>query len=133
MITKNAAYWEGYNAEAARLSRPGHFESLAQSVARALGRDDGRKQKIFARSPSVFSGMDAEELGRASSRELAVRELRELGINVGGDDDPEKMLDMHHAGRQWARDNQRPDGNRISGSARDSAENIIDRYIRGGD
>ncbi len=152
MISKNAAYWEGYNAEAARLSRPGQFESLAQSVARALGRDNGRKQKIFARSPGVFAAMDAEELGRMSSAEMAARELKALGIDPG-ENDPVAILDAHHSGRQFARDylipgNRLTGGNRIQGNdgnkligsgehgtqeAHDSAENAIDRYIRGGD
>lgn len=123
---KNADYWEGYNAEAARHGRPGHFESLAQQVSRALGRDNGRKQRIVARSPEVFSGMDADEYGRASSIELAARELKELGIEVG-DNDPLAILDAHHAGRQWARDSL--SGKR--GSARDAAEggSFMDKYL----
>jgi len=143
---KNADYWEGRNAEAARLGNPSHFESLAQSVARALGRDNGRKQKIFERTPGIFSSMDAEEFGRMSSTEMAARELKALGIDPG-ENDPVAILDAHHSGRQFAKDylipgNQLTGGNRIQGnngnkliggSASDSAENIIDRYIRGGD
>ena len=89
---KNADYWAGYHEEAARQGRAGHFESLAQQVTRALGRDSARKQRIVARSPGVFSSMDAQEFGQASSRELAIRELKELGI-APGDNDPEAILD----------------------------------------
>jgi hypothetical protein len=146
-MRKNADYWAGFDAEAARLGRSGSsFTELARQVTQALGRDQGRKQKIFARSPGVFSSMDAEEFGRMSSRELAERELKELGISAG-DSDPEALLDAHHAGRKWARDYQIP-GNRltggntiqgnngielIGGSASDAREggSFIDRYIVG--
>jgi hypothetical protein len=50
--------------------------------------------------------MDAEQIGQASSRELAMRELKELGIDCG-DNDPVAMLDAHHAGRAYARDGKR--------------------------
>jgi hypothetical protein len=116
--------------------------SYVDEVTRAIRRDNARKQKLFARSPGVFAAMDAEELGRMSSKELAARELTELGINVGEDDDPERMLDMHHAGRQFARDYLIPGGhltggNRIGGnngnkliggSASDSAD-FVDKYL----
>jgi hypothetical protein len=139
---KNADYWIGYHEEAARQVRPGNFESLAQTVARALGRDNGRKQKIFERSPGVFSSMDAEELGRMSSTEMAARELKALGVDPG-ENDPVAILDAHHAGRQFARDYQIPGGhltggNRIQGnngnkliggSASDSAESFVDKYL----
>lgn len=128
MTKKSADYWEGYNAEVARNRRPS-FESLAQQVARAFGRDNGRKQKIFERSPGVFTGMDAEEFGRSSSVELAARELKALGIDPG-DNDPLAILDAHHAGRQFARDYQMTGGNRSTGSASDSAgDSFIDKYI----
>jgi len=129
MTRKNADYWEGYNAEADRNAGAGNVTSLAHRVARAMGRDNARKQRIFARSPNVFSGMDAEELGRASSVELAMRELGALGIDPK-ENDPLAILDAHHAGRQWARDNQRPGGARIGGSASDSAgDSFLDRYL----
>jgi hypothetical protein len=140
---KNSDYWDGFNAEAARIGRPGHFESLAQSVARALGRDNGIKQRLFARSPGVFAAMDGEEVGRMSSKEMAARELKALGIDPG-DNDPLAILDAHHSGRQFARDYQIPGnrltgGNRIAGnngnkliggSASDSAgDSFIDKYL----
>jgi hypothetical protein len=145
MTRKNADYWAGYHAEAAKNARPGHLESLAQSISLALGRDNARKQKIFTRSPGVFSGMDAEEFGRASSVELAARELKALGIDPG-DNDPLAILDAHHAGRKFARDYQIPGGNLtggnriagnngnklIGGSASDSAsESFLDKYLEG--
>jgi len=137
MTRKNADYCAGYNAEAA---------SLAQEVSRHLRRDDGCKRKIFARSPGVFAGMDAAEFAGASSIELSMRELKALGIDPG-DNDPLAILDAHHAGRQFAKDylipgNTLVGGNRIQGnngnkliggSASDSAESVIDRYIRGED
>ncbi len=126
---KNADYWEGYNAEAARNGRSGlSITELARQVTQALGRDSARKQRIVARSPGVFSSMDAQEFGQASSRELAMRELKELGI-APGDNDPEAILDAHHAGRQWARDSL--SGKRGTQQARDSADSgsFLDKYL----
>jgi hypothetical protein len=144
MTRRNSDYWDGYNAEAARHGRLGDVASLAQLVAQALGRDGAVKQRIYARSPGVFSGMDAMEFGQASSRELAERELKELGIEVG-DNDPVQLLDAHHAGRKYARDYLIPGGNltggnRIPGnngnrllgdSASDAREggSFIDKYL----
>jgi hypothetical protein len=124
MTTKSEAYWLGYRAQEARSAakdktraamdaNPYNLQEVAREVARGLKRDAVRKNRIFQRSPHVFAAMDAEELGQASAREMAVRELKELGIDCG-DDDPVKMLDMHHAGRQFARDYQIP-GNRLTG------------------
>jgi hypothetical protein len=143
MTTKSVAYWEGFNAEAARRSRSPSVADLAQQVALAIGRDEARKRVIYARSPGVFAAMDGNELGEASSVELAMRELKALGIEPG-DNDPLAILDAHHAGRQWARDYQIP-GNRltggntiqgnngnklIGGSASDSAgDSFVDRYL----
>jgi hypothetical protein len=141
MTRKSSDYWAGYDAETARIgARPGHFESLAQQVSRALGRDEGRKARILQRSPHVFAAMDAEELGQASSRELATRELRELDIDPG-DNDPLALLDAHHGGRKFARDTLLNAGavkggaasfNRLIGGAgaQDSAEDFIDRYTK---
>jgi hypothetical protein len=88
--------------------------NIARAVAQQLGRDNVRKQRILQRSPHVFAAMDAQELGQASGRELAVKELRELGIEISADDDPVRMLDMHHAGRKYAADFKIP-GNRLTG------------------
>jgi hypothetical protein len=146
---KNSDYWQGYNEAAARRAAKDaraavdampNFADLANEVARQLGRDNVRKQRIFARSPHIFGGMDASELGQASSRELALRELKELGINIGEDDDPEKMLDMHHAGRAFARDRTPGSGGPILGgkpsaifnpSASDGHEggSFVDKYL----
>jgi hypothetical protein len=123
MTRKNGDYWDGYNAEAARL---GGVASLARQVARALGRDGAVKQRIFARSPGVFSSMDAMELGQASSRELAERELRELGIEVG-EGDPVQLLDAHHAGRAYARGQR---GSAQDAHATSGAQAIIDTFLK---
>jgi hypothetical protein len=137
MTRKNADYWVGYNAEAARRAAKDaraavdampDLHELASEVAKALGRDAGRKQNIVQRSPHIFASMDAEELSQASSRELAARELKELGIEFG-DGDPVQLLDAHHAGRQYARN-----GNQLIGaSANDAGENptFLDKYING--
>jgi hypothetical protein len=137
MTTKSEAYWAGYNEAVARSAAKAarsavdampDLSALAREVARDLGRDQGAKQRIFARSPGVFSGMDAQELGQASPRELAARELKELGIEVG-DCDPVQLLDAHHAGREYARN-----GNKLmGGSASDSVEtaSFLDKYING--
>jgi len=140
MTTKNEAYWEGYRAESARQTAKSaraavdampDLAALAREVARDLARDQGIKQRIFARSPGVFSGMDAAELGAASSRELAARELKVLGIEVG-DGDPVQLLDAHHAGRQWMRD-QMTGGERRQGSASDARDggSFIDKFFAG--
>ena len=129
MTRKSAAYWEGRNAEAARLGSASSVADLAQQVALAIGRDEARKRVIYARSPGVFAAMDGNELGEASSVELAMRELKTLGIDPG-DNDPLAILDAHHAGRQFARDYQMTGGNRSTGSASDSAgDSFIDKYI----
>ena len=136
MTRKNADYWAGYDAEAARNGRTPSVADLARQVTQALGRDNARKQRIAARSPHIFAAMDAEEFGRASSVELAARELRELGIDIGDDDDPEKMLDMHHAGRQWARARDRGvHGVAVKSSVMEgldaSDDSFMDQYLEG--
>ena len=127
-------YIDGRNAEDARIAARDRRRAaldahpsvadLAKEVAKNLGRDQGRKQRILQRSPHVFAAMDAEEAAQASSRELAVRELQELGIDCG-DNDPVAILDAHHAGRQYARDGgKRPAGMDSAG------ESIVDRYLK---
>jgi hypothetical protein len=123
-----------------------NFADLATQVAKQFRRDEARKQRILARSPQLGYALDAAEFARMSSKELAERELKELGISAG-DSDPEAILDAHHAGRKWARDYQIP-GNRLTGgntiqgnngielkggSASDAHEggSFIDRYIVG--
>jgi hypothetical protein len=134
---KSAAYWEGRRQEDARiavrdaargaLDAHPNLHDIAREVAKNLGLDQGRKQRILQRSPYVFAAMDAEAVAQASSRELATRELKELGIDCG-DNDPVAILDAHHAGRQYARDCLTP-GGRTAGM--DSAvDSIVDRYIK---
>lgn len=134
MTKQSAAYWEGRNAEAARIAAKEraraaldahpNLAAIAREVGEHLTRDQGRKQRIWQRSPHVFAAMDAEELGTASARELAARELKEVGIDCG-DNDPVALLDSHHAGRQYARDG----GKRPAGM--DSAvETALDRYLK---
>jgi hypothetical protein len=127
-------YWTA-EAEAARLrasrgagaafdARP-DIANIAREVSKQLGRDNAHKQRIVARSPHVFSSMDAEEVGQSSSIELAVRELKALGIDPG-ENDPVAILDAHHAGRQYVR------GAGSRGSASDSAESgALDRFLDG--
>jgi hypothetical protein len=76
---------------------------IAREVTKQLVRDNAHRQRILQRSPHVFSAMDAGEVAQASSRELAARELKALGIDCA-DNDPVALLDAHHAGRQYARD-----------------------------
>jgi hypothetical protein len=106
---KTPEYWEGF------------YSTTASAVAKALRKDNAIKTRIFARSPGAFSGMDSMELASASSRELAERELKELGIEVG-DNDPVQLLDAHHAGRKYARDYLIP-GNRLTGGNRIAGNN----------
>lgn len=75
----------------------------AERIAKMFARDDARKRRILARSPHLAYGLDAVALDEMSSRELAERELKELGVEVGENDDPVKLLDVHHAGRHHAR------------------------------
>jgi hypothetical protein len=132
MPSKSADYWQGYREQeirsAAKKGRSAvdampDLASISREVAKNLGLDQGRKQRIFQRSPHVFAAMDAEEVAQASSRELAMRELQELGIDCG-DNDPVAILDAHHAGRQYARDGgKRPAGMDSAG------DSVVDRYL----
>jgi hypothetical protein len=105
-------YRDGYIAESVRLARKtarvaldAHLgmHDIARVVGEQLGRDNASRQRILARSPFVFCSMDAAEVATTSSRELALRELKELGIDCA-DNDPVALLDVHHQGRQYARD-----------------------------
>jgi hypothetical protein len=156
---KNADYWEGRRAEAARLEaletarlarRVARGAALdAAEMARFIGRDNAIKQRIVQRNPWFFAAMDTEELGAASSRQLAERELKELGIEVG-DNDPVALLDAHHAGRAFVRARGTRDLNpndvlggiiggwpaaeRLKGverpsSAQDGGETYLDKYL----
>ena len=71
--------------------------------------------------------MDAEQLGQASSRELATRELKELGIDCG-DNDPVAMLDAHHAGRAYARDGGRAPGG-MDSAGNSAISDILAKYF----
>jgi hypothetical protein len=129
MSRKSDAYWAGYDAEAARIGRTGNLEQLAATVSRQFARDESRKTRILQRSPYVFAAVDAEELSQASSRELATRELKELGIEAGAND-PLAILDAHHAGRAYARGRNRLVGGGHPGSAQDASEdNFMNRYL----
>lgn len=131
-------YIDGANEERARIAArdarraalDAHpsLPDLASEVAKHLGRDHGRKQRILQRSPHVFAAMDADEVGQASSRELAARELKDLGIDVG-DSDPVQLLDAHHAGRQWARDQMSAGGRRSASDAREGGESFLSKYL----
>jgi hypothetical protein len=120
------------------------------SIARRLRRDEGIKQRILQRSPRLAYSMDAEELGAASARELAARELKELGIEVG-EADPIQLLDAHHAGRKYALDRipnagalnggagptkkligerEGDEANKLTGSSQDAGEGtFLDKYL----
>ncbi len=106
-----------------------NYAELAAQVGKALGRDNSKKQRIVQRSPHIFGAMDAGELEQASARELATRELKELGVEAG-DNDPTALLDAHHAGREFER--KRAGGGRPRW-AQDSAsggDSFIDRYLK---
>jgi hypothetical protein len=129
----SAAYLDGRRQEEARIgarvraaldARIPNLADIAREVGKQLGRDNGHKQRIWQRSPHVFSSMDAEELGQASARELAARELKELGIDFG-DHDPVAILDAHHGGRQYARDRSPADGGPIMGGKPDRIFNPL--------
>lgn len=106
---------------------------LAHAAMKSMGQENARKQGILARSPHLAYGMDAAQFASMSSRELAARELKELGITPGDNDDPEMMLNMHHAGRQWARGMKGGEAaaGRLIGSAQDSGEpNFLTKYLQ---
>jgi hypothetical protein len=135
MTSKTAAYWEGWDKEAARKGR-NPLENLsvpeiAQRVASSLARDEGRKRAIYARSPDVFSGMDGNEFGEASSVSLAIRELKALGIDHG-ENDPLAILDAHHAGRKFARDSGIIGGFSGIKGGREAAQRLIGGEGEGG-
>jgi hypothetical protein len=128
---KDAAYWEGYRAEAARIAareaaRSGGHAADAEDVMRNLRHDEALKNRIFARSPSLLYAIDAEELGTMSATELATRELKELGITPKNSD-PVELLDSHYAGREYARSG----GRRGAGMDSSGELNIIEKYIDG--
>jgi hypothetical protein len=141
MAVKSAEYWQGRNEESARIAARDarrsaldahpNFHDIAREVGKNLVRDNAHRQRIFQRSPHVFAAMDAEEVAQASSRELAMRELQELGID-NGDNDPLAILDAHHAGRQYARDGGgKPlgmEGNKTLGM--DSGNPSLDKYLQ---
>src|ERR1700691_1393157 len=81
-------------------------DAFRREVLKTVGADQARKQRIFARSPHLAYTMDAASM---TSRELAERELAELGITCGIDEDAERLLDVHHAGRRFARDGVTPE------------------------
>jgi hypothetical protein len=117
-------------------------------IARAVRRDTVAKQRILARFPSLFSGMDAQELGEASGRELAEKMLRALGIEHGPHDDVLRLADAWTSGAIWgaARNHMNgpysgpaPDPTKLGGAntspligeARDSAtETFLDKYLK---
>lgn len=123
------------------MSEKFNLPAIAAEIAKSLRRDQGLKNRIWTRSPHVFHAMDGEELAQASSREMAQRELKELGIDHG-DNDPVAILDAHHSGRQFARDQQIPGnrliggnkvaipGNKLVGEGMDSSGNSsLDKYL----
>ncbi len=122
------------------------LEEIARQAAENIVRDNARRERILARSPGVFSGMDADELAETPARELAARELRELKITPDSRSVEEQLLDAHHAGRAHARNLLEAqglkfagDGHRrsFSGARTDgmdfACDTFIDKYIQGDD
>jgi hypothetical protein len=113
------------------------LEELSRRLAQDISREKTRKERILARSPGVFSSMDAEEREQTSAAVLATRELKELGITPRNSD-PIELIDAHHAGRQWAREQMLgrslgkggANTSLLIGEARDSAiKTILDKYL----
>jgi hypothetical protein len=101
--------------------RAGYHEELARQVAKNLGRDNARKQRILAACPSLYA-IDAAELNQMSARELATEELKQYGIKVSDASDPVEVRDAFHAGRLHERR-----GPKASGM--DSASpSFVDKY-----
>jgi hypothetical protein len=98
------------------------YAELAATVGKQLGRDRAAKERIVARSPFAYSGMDAAEYAGASAAELATRELKALGITPKNSD-PVELLDAHHSGRDFARRGGR------TGSMDGAGETFVDRYL----
>ena len=119
------------------------------TVCRAMDayrRDVALKSRILQRSPRLAYSLDEQQLGEASGRELAAKELRELGIEIGDSDDPIKIADAYHLGRAHAaRDfdipgNKLVGGNTVPGggapllgsSSHDAADGgFVGRYLQG--
>jgi hypothetical protein len=107
------------------------MSSLAQdaaAVSRFIGRDEQRKRVILTRSPHLAFALDANQIAEMSSRELASRELKELGIEPG-DNDPLALLDAHHSGRSWERQ-RATTGRAPSAMDSDATPNFIDKYLK---
>ncbi len=100
------------------------YAELAATVGKQLGRDRASKERIVARSPYAFDGMDAGEYAGASAAELAQRELKALGITPKNSD-PIELLDAHHAGRDFARR-----GGRSGGGMDAAGDSYLDRYLK---
>ncbi len=109
----------------------GYYSELAKQVSRDLGRDRGRKQAILARSPHLGYALDAGTYEGMSSRELAQRELSELGIKPDDRSVEEQLLDAHHAGRKHARDGggNRQSAHDSAAAPSGSAAGIVRKYI----
>jgi hypothetical protein len=154
MTRKSDDYYIGYGKEAARIEARDaaraaldgnpNVHNLAAEVAKQFARDHARKQQILQRSPHLAEGMDAEELASMSGRELAQRELSELGIKPDGRSVEEQLLDAHHSGRTWVRDGGILGGirgmkggaaaaRRLIGGASDTADTPLTRYLAGTD
>jgi hypothetical protein len=153
---KSPAYWEGHAAETRRIAAKDavravldahpNVSDLAQEVGRQFARDNARKQGIIARSPHLARAVDAEELAGMSSRELAEREISELGIKPDGRSVEEQLLDAHHAGRDFVRNGGilggmgamkggEAAGRRLIGGASDAADapTFMSMYLGGMD
>lgn len=142
-MTESREYWQSFISaavkDAMKNGSGASYAADAQEVARNLRRDEAVKARILAHSPHLAYAIDAAELAGMSARELASRELKELGIEPG-DNDPVALLDAHHAGREAARRQawgSAHDGHwrSYSGQAWDGSEeggdDLVSRYIRG--
>jgi hypothetical protein len=124
-VTEEQVRLEVRNQLAARTDIAG----LTTQIARDIGHDQARKQRILQDSPHLAYSMDAEELAKMSAGELARYELKQLGINVSDNSDPVEVRDAFHAGRMHERQGA-PSG-RSTASMDSAGSDVLSRYIRG--
>lgn len=102
----------------------------AAVVMKLLRRDDAAKQKIIAQFPRFTSyAMDSDALAEASSRELAIGVLKQLGLTEAAKSvDPVTVLDCYVVGRQQraAMDS----GTRRRSALDERFESFVDKYLK---
>jgi hypothetical protein len=107
---KNADYWEGRRAEAARLEAletarlagrvaRGAARDAAE-IARDIRRDAARKNAVIQRHPWHFAALDQQEVGEMSGHEAAAHSLEQDGFALRDGEDALRMREAVDHGIQ---------------------------------